>query len=62
MKIKFNAGAALQTKWREYVVRFVIGGGITVIAPVSPQEFLHTRPLITKGHTLWNELRVNTMI
>jgi hypothetical protein len=39
MKIKFNAGAALQTKWYEYVVRFVIGGGITVVAGVIADQF-----------------------
>ena len=39
MKIKFNAGAVLQTKWYEYVVRFVIGGGITVVAGVIADRF-----------------------
>jgi hypothetical protein len=39
MKIKFNAGAVLQTKWYEYVVRFVIGGGITVAAGILADRF-----------------------
>jgi hypothetical protein len=39
MKIKFNAGAVLQTQWYEYVVRFVIGGGITVIAGIIADRF-----------------------
>jgi uncharacterized protein DUF3147 len=39
MKIKFNAGAVLQTKWCEYVVRFVIGGGITVMAGIIADRF-----------------------
>jgi hypothetical protein len=39
MKIKFNAAAVLQTKWYEYVVRFVIGGGITVAAGIIADRF-----------------------
>jgi Protein of unknown function (DUF3147) len=39
MKIKFNACAVLQTKWCEYVVRFVIGGGITVMAGIIADRF-----------------------
>ena len=39
MKIKFNAGAVLQTKWYEYVIRFVIGGGITVLAGIIADRF-----------------------
>ena len=39
MKIKFNAGAVLQTKGCEYLVRFVIGGGITVMAGLIADRF-----------------------
>ena len=39
MKIKFNAGAVLQIKWYEYVARFVIGGGITVVAGIIADRF-----------------------
>jgi hypothetical protein len=39
MKIKVNAGAIFQTKWYEYAMRFVIGGGITVVAGLIAERF-----------------------
>jgi hypothetical protein len=39
MKIKVNLGAIFKTKWYEYAVRFVIGGGITVAAGLIADRF-----------------------
>jgi hypothetical protein len=39
MKIKVNLGAVFKTKWHEYAVRFVIGGGITVAAGLIADRF-----------------------
>lgn len=39
MKIKVNPRAVFQTKWYEYAARFLIGGGITVVAGLIAKRF-----------------------
>lgn len=39
MKIKVNPSAVLQTKWYEYAARFLIGGGITIVAGLIAKRF-----------------------
>ena len=39
MNVSFNLGALPKTKWYEYLVRFVFGGAITVIAGVLAKHF-----------------------
>jgi hypothetical protein len=39
MNISINLGALAKTKWYEYLVRFVFGGAITVIAGILAQHF-----------------------
>ena len=39
MRVKASRSALKQTKWYEYATRFLIGGGITVIAGLIAKKF-----------------------
>jgi hypothetical protein len=39
MIVRFKASALLQTRWYEYVVRFAVGGAMTVIAGLIAARF-----------------------
>ena len=39
MRIRIDPGALHETKWFEYAIRFVIGGGITVVTGVLAKSF-----------------------
>jgi hypothetical protein len=39
MIVRFKASALLQTRWYEYVVRFALGGAMTVIAGLIAARF-----------------------
>ena len=39
MRIRIDPGALHETKWFEYAIRFVIGGGITVITGILAKKF-----------------------
>jgi len=39
MKVRFNLGAAGQTRWYEYVLRFFFGGVVTAMTGLIAQKF-----------------------
>lgn len=39
MKIKVDVSALSRTKWQQYLTRFVLGGGITVVAGLIAKKF-----------------------
>ena len=39
MHIQFDLRALRDTKWHEYVIRFVFGGGVTVFAGIIAHRF-----------------------
>jgi uncharacterized protein DUF3147 len=39
MRVRIEPGALHQTKWFEYAIRFVIGGGITVITGILAKSY-----------------------
>lgn len=39
MKVKFNASALGESRWYEYLVRFIFGGSVTVLAGVVAQRY-----------------------
>jgi hypothetical protein len=39
MKISLNFSAVRQTKWSEYIIRFIAGGLVTVLAGVVAKKF-----------------------
>ena len=39
MIVKFNSSALRQTRWYEYVVRFLLGGAMTVFAGLIAARF-----------------------
>jgi len=39
MIVRFNASALRQTRWYEYLIRFVLGGAMTVIAGLIAARF-----------------------
>jgi|SRR5215470_11765671 len=39
MRPEIDVGAIRQTKWHEYIIRFVFGGCVTVLAGVMAREF-----------------------
>jgi hypothetical protein len=39
MKVKADFSSLRQTRWHEYLTRFLIGGGITAVAGIIAQKF-----------------------
>jgi hypothetical protein len=39
MRIRIDSGGLHQTKWFEYAIRFIIGGGITVVTGMVAKSF-----------------------